>query len=309
MRSVSPQSPEQRRKRLVELKAKFGAEVAEQFKPDSTPWAVIKRVALGVYSDGFIHAGNLAYLAVLALFPFFILAAAVAHLFGQSQDAILTVNNVLQRLPPNVADIMRDPIREVLTQRTGPLLWFGGIVGLWTAASFVETIRDILRRSYGVEYSAPFWTYRLSSIALILGAVILMMIALRSVGPAGVDPRGRRQLVPVRGRCRHEAGLLPARPGDHPLRHFLFPVLGAHAFALSQEDLPQMAWRPVRHGVVALSGRNPAAGDQPARRLSENLRQPRRNDGRVAVLLFRGPRRDDRAPNSTRLWPKPERRP
>ena len=178
MKSVSPQSPEERRKRLADLKAKFGSDVADKFRPGSSPWTITKRVVLGVYSDGFIHAGNLAYLAVLALFPFFILAAAVAHLLGQSQDAILTINSILQRLPPNVAELMRDPIREVLTQRTGPLLWFGGIVGLWTAASFIETIRDILRRSYGVEYCAPFWTYRLSSIALILGAVLLMMLAL-----------------------------------------------------------------------------------------------------------------------------------
>ena len=178
MLTVSPQSPEERRKRLAGLRARFGEDVAERFRPSLSPWAVVKRVAIGVYSDGFIHAGNLAYLAVLALFPFFILAAAVADLFGQSQDAILTVNNVLRRLPPNVADILRDPIREVLTVRTGALLWFGGAVGLWTAASFVETIRDILRRSYGVQHSAPFWTYRLGSIALIMGSVVLMMLAL-----------------------------------------------------------------------------------------------------------------------------------
>ena len=178
MLTVSPQSPEERRKRLAELKAQFGTDVAERFRPVLSPWSVCKRVAVGVYSDGFIHAGNLAYLAVLALFPFFILAAAVAHLLGQSQDAILTVNNVLRRLPPNVSDILRDPIREVLTVRTGALLWFGGLVGLWTAASFIETIRDILRRSYGVQYCAPFWTYRLGSIALIMAAVVLMMIAL-----------------------------------------------------------------------------------------------------------------------------------
>jgi membrane protein len=91
-------------------------------------WEITKRVALGVYSDGFIHAGNLAYLAVLALFPFFILAAAVAHLLGQSQDAILTVNNVLQRLPPNVSDIMRDPIREVLTVRQEAVLVERGLL-------------------------------------------------------------------------------------------------------------------------------------------------------------------------------------
>jgi membrane protein len=177
MRDVSPQSPEARRKRLASMRAAFGTEVEEKLKPKITPWEVVKRVAVGVYNDGFIHAGNLAYLSILALFPFFILAAAVAHLLGQSQDAQLTVVNVLRRLPPNVAETLRDPVNEVLTARTGPLLWFGAIVGLWTAASYVETIRDILRRAFGVKFCAPFWEYRLGSILLILAAVLLLMTA------------------------------------------------------------------------------------------------------------------------------------
>ena len=159
------------------MRAAFGTEVEEKLKPKITPWEVIKRVAVGVYNDGFIHAGNLAYLSILALFPFFILAAAVAHLLGQSQDAQLTVMNVLRRLPPDVANTLRAPIQEVLSARTGMLLWLGALVGLWTAASFVETIRDILRRAFGVKYCAPFWEYRLGSILLILGAVIVLMIA------------------------------------------------------------------------------------------------------------------------------------
>jgi membrane protein len=57
------------------------------------------------------------------------------------------------------------------------LLWLGAIVGLWTATSFVETIRDILRRAYGVKYCAPFWEYRLGSMLMILGAVVLLMLA------------------------------------------------------------------------------------------------------------------------------------
>ena len=177
MKDVSPQSPEARRKRLASIEAAFGHDVAEKLKPGAYPFEVVKRVAVGVYNDGFIHAGNLAYLAIVALFPFFIVAAAAAHLLGQSQDAQLTVANILHRLPPDVAKTLREPINEVLTARTGPLLWLGGIVGLWTAASFVETIRDILRRAYGVKFCAPFWEYRLGSILLILGAVMLLMIA------------------------------------------------------------------------------------------------------------------------------------
>ena len=159
------------------MRAAFGTEVEEKFKPRLTAWEVVKRVAIGVYTDGFIHAGNLAYLSIVALFPFFIVAAAVAHLLGQSQDAMLTVTNVLRRLPPDVAATLREPILEVLTVRTGTLLWLGALVGLWTATSFVETIRDILRRAYGVKFCAPFWEYRLGSILLILGAVLLLMLA------------------------------------------------------------------------------------------------------------------------------------
>jgi len=177
MRDNSPQSPEARRKRLASMRAAFGPQVQEKLKPRVTVWEIVKRVAVGIYNDGFIHAGNLAYLSILALFPFFILAAAIAHLFGQSQDAQLTVINVLRRLPPDVAATLKGPVLEVLDARTGPLLWFGAIVGLWTAASFVETIRDILRRAYGVKFCAPFWEYRLWSILLILGAVMLLMIA------------------------------------------------------------------------------------------------------------------------------------
>src|SRR4029079_9189868 len=177
MREISPQSPESRRKRLASMRAAFGTEVEEKLKAHLTAWEVIKRVAVGVYNDGFIHAGNLAYLSIVALFPFFIVAAAVAHLLGQRQDAMLTVTNVLRRLPHDVAATLREPVLEVLTIRTGNLLWFGAIVGLWTATSFIETIRDILRRAYGVKFCAPFWEYRLGSILLILGAVLLLMIA------------------------------------------------------------------------------------------------------------------------------------
>jgi membrane protein len=177
MRDHSPHSPEARRKRLASMRAAFGTEVEEKLKPRVTPMEVVKRVAIGVYNDGFIHAGNLAYLSLLALFPFFILAAAIAHLLGQTQDAQLTVFNILRRLPPDVAATLRGPVDEVLQARTGPLLWFGAIVGLWTATSFIETIRDILRRAYGVQFCRPFWEYRLGSMAMILASVLLLMIA------------------------------------------------------------------------------------------------------------------------------------
>ena len=177
MQEQHPLSPEERRKEQAAEAAALGPVLAEAHHPPPTAWDVVKRVAIGVYNDGFIHAGNLAFLSLLALFPFFITAAAIAKLLGQSSDGQRTVATILDRLPPNVETVLQGPIQEVLTARTGPLLWLGALVGLWTAASFIETIRDILRRAYGVPYSAPFWTYRLFSIGLILVSVMLLMLA------------------------------------------------------------------------------------------------------------------------------------
>ena len=178
MRDFHPESPEARRQRLARLRARLGPEVAEAVhdKPLRVI-VVLKRVGLGVYNDGFIHAGNLAYVSLLALFPFIIFATAIAQLVGRGADGELTVVTILSRLPPEVARVLSGPIAEVIRARTGPLLWFGAVVGLWSAASFIETIRDILRRAYGVRCSAPFWTYRLGSIALIVAAVLMLLAA------------------------------------------------------------------------------------------------------------------------------------
>jgi membrane protein len=146
-------------------------------KPGAYPFEVMKRVAIGTYNDGFIHAGNLAYLALMTLFPFVIVAAAIARLFGQSEGGMQAVVALFQTMPPDVAEVLRKPMSDVLQARSGSLLWLGALVGLWTTGSFIETIRDILRRAYGVTLGAPFWEYRLGSIGLIFASVLMMLVS------------------------------------------------------------------------------------------------------------------------------------
>ncbi len=103
--------------------------------------------------------------------------AWLAHTFGHSADTEDAIYSFLHTLPRSVRDLLKQPIEEVLKQRTGALLWVGGLVGLWTTGSFIETIRDILRRAYGLRFSKPFWHYRLLSAGIVIGAVILMLAA------------------------------------------------------------------------------------------------------------------------------------
>lgn len=174
MANSSPQSPEARRKRLQEVRMRVRKAIP---RPGSYPFEVLKRVAVGVYNDGFIHAGNLAYLSLMTVFPFFIVAVAIAKIFGRTADGMASVGAFLQTVPPGVADVLRPPIIEALTARTGNLLWFGAIVGLWTTGSLIETLRDILRRAYGTKGGRAFWEYRLGAIGITVLSVFAVMFA------------------------------------------------------------------------------------------------------------------------------------
>lgn len=177
MAGTSPETPEARRHRLKDRGARLQANI-ERSRIGMRALAVLRRVALGVYSDGFIHAGNFAYMMLVSLFPFFILAAAAAQLLGRTQAGLETVNGFLLTVPPNVAEVLRPAIIDVLTARTGNLLWIGALVGLWTVGSLIETIRDILRRAYGTTSTQPFWHYRLRAMGLIILSVLGALVAL-----------------------------------------------------------------------------------------------------------------------------------
>lgn len=171
-------SPEARRKEALKHKAGLPGHVAHAIGPGSRAREVLQRVFVGTYNDGFIHAGNLAYLAVLAIFPFFITGAAIFSLIGEESERAATVNAILYALPPVVGDVIAPVARTVVEARSGWLLWGGGLVGLWTVGNLVETIRDILRRAYGTRATKGFWHYRLLSTGIILASVVLLMLSL-----------------------------------------------------------------------------------------------------------------------------------
>ena len=171
-------SPEARRKGALRIRAGLQAQVRKELGPGTRFFQVVKRVWIGSYNDGFIHAGNLAYMSILSLFPFFITGAAIFAAIGEESERAATINAVLLALPPVVANTIEPVARDVIGAQSGWLLWVGGAVGLWTVGSLIETIRDILRRAYGTKATLAFWRYRLLSAGVIVGAVVLLLVSL-----------------------------------------------------------------------------------------------------------------------------------
>jgi membrane protein len=170
VKGLSPESPEARAARGGETRFGVGHWLGHGVE-------IVRRIVVGVWSDGFIHAGNLAYLTLLTLFPFFIIVTALAQLLGHSADGAQAIRSFLRALPHGVSGLLAPAIDSVLAARTGPLLWLGAVVGFWTVGSFIETIRDILRRAYGLRASGSVWQGRLGSVAIIIVAVMLVMLA------------------------------------------------------------------------------------------------------------------------------------
>lgn len=171
-------SPEARRRHALRTGQDLQRRILRKAGPGSRFFAVVQRVVSGTWNDGFIHAGNLAYMTILALFPFLIALAAILSVIGEEGQLDASISTLLAALPPRVADVLDPVARDVAKARTGWLLWAGGAIGLWTAGSLVETIRDILRRAYGTPWTRAFWWYRLGSTGLIFASVLLLLVSL-----------------------------------------------------------------------------------------------------------------------------------
>ena len=175
---VQPVSPEARRRAALNWRDGLQEAFVQHVGPGTRVFIVLRRVIIGVWDDGFIHAGNLAYMGILALFPFFITVGAVFSALGEGGERAASVDAFLTALPRVVSRALAPVAHDVIIARHGWLLWAGGVIGLWTVSSLIETIRDILHRAYGVPQTRAMWRYRLFSIAMIVAAVILLLLSL-----------------------------------------------------------------------------------------------------------------------------------
>lgn len=141
-------------------------------------YRVLRDVIEVTLRDGYIHAGNIAYLSLVTLLPLVILITAVAVALGQTDAGQAAIDGMLRALPANVAELFEPVIGEVLEARTGNLLLFGGIVALWTISTFLETLRDILHRAFRLPNTHSFVEARMRSIAGTLVAMVLILIAI-----------------------------------------------------------------------------------------------------------------------------------
>jgi membrane protein len=185
--------------------------------------------------DGFILSGHLAYLSLLAVFPFFIFIVWLAGRFGRTAEGVAAIAAFLESVPANVAAALREPIAQVTGQQSQGLLTIGILVALWTAGSVIETVRVVIHKAYNVPTGRPFWQYRLQSFVLVIGSALILLAAMSAqFALAGIHEILRSKMA-------------VAAAFDH-LRHWMTPValfvalIGLHRALTPRRVEPAQHW-------------------------------------------------------------------
>jgi membrane protein len=129
-----------------------------------------------IQHDGVEHAGYMAFLSLLALFPFLVFFVALVGFIGASDLGIQFVKLLLANLPKSVALTLEPRIEEITSGPPQGLLTLAIVGAIWTASSAVEGLRTILNRVYRVTAPPAYIWRRLLSILqfLILTATIIV---------------------------------------------------------------------------------------------------------------------------------------
>lgn len=126
--------------------------------------------------DGIEHAGYLAFLGLLALFPFLVFVVAVLGTIDPHTQMAHDVADLFGRLPPDITRALEPRITEITSGPPQGLLTLAIIGALWTASSAVEGLRTILNRAYRV-HTPPRYIFRrsLSILQMLVFAFVLIV--------------------------------------------------------------------------------------------------------------------------------------
>ncbi|MET0156163.1 MAG: YihY/virulence factor BrkB family protein [Rickettsiales bacterium] len=141
--------------------------------------------------DGVEHAGYLAFLFLLGVFPFIVFLTALTGMFGGERIGFFIADALIYNefLPPDVARSLAPRIREIASGPPQQLLTLAIVGAIWTASSMVEGMRTIFNRAYRIYAPPPYVLRRLMSIGqlLLMTGVTVGVIAALVVIPGVVE--------------------------------------------------------------------------------------------------------------------------
>jgi len=143
-------------------------------------WNAINRLT---NDGGLANAGNIALSLLLSLFPFMLLIATLANIWGDPKLLESVLQLVFSHWPAGSAGPIAEQVKVVLGQASGKLFSFSTLIALVLATNGVESARDGLNRAYKLTENRNFaWRRLQGCLFVIIGAIGLMVAAFILVG-------------------------------------------------------------------------------------------------------------------------------
>jgi membrane protein len=158
-------------------KSKNKSTTKPQKKKEGIGSVIYKAGYYTVMHDGIEHAGYLAFLALLSIFPFLVFMFSIAASLGRQEIGAEFIAELQLIFPDDVALALMPRINEIISGPPQSLLTIAIIGIIWTASSAVEGLRTILNRAYRVM-NPPIYIYRrLLSIAQFIVLTFIVIVA------------------------------------------------------------------------------------------------------------------------------------
>ncbi|MFC3050854.1 YihY/virulence factor BrkB family protein [Kordiimonas pumila] len=143
-------------------------------------------LVLFLRNDAFSDAGNMAFLAMLSMFPFIIFLVALSGFLGQTDKGLEAISYALSLLPPEVSNVIDGPIQGIIKNTGAEILTGSIMLAIWTAAAGVEASRNALIKTFGREHARAMWIRRLESLGVVVigGVSVIAAMSTLVLGPA-----------------------------------------------------------------------------------------------------------------------------
>jgi membrane protein len=141
------------------------------------PWAVVREASLRLWSDdAFGLAGNVAFRALLAIFPFLIFTSSLTAFIGDRSMAEDLIDFLIAIIPPPLVEPIVSEVERVMTVQRGGVLSVGILLTIWFAMGGVDGIRVGINRAYGIHETRSAVVLNLLQIAMVLLASFVLVI-------------------------------------------------------------------------------------------------------------------------------------
>lgn len=142
------------------------------------PLAVLREAMWRLWSDdAFGLAGNVAFRALLAIFPFLIFTSSLTAFIGNRSMADDLVAFLIAIVPQALVEPIVSEVEQVMTVQRGGVLSVGILLTIWFAVGGVDGVRVGLNRAYGLrEVRSAVVIYALQAAMVVLASLVLVMV-------------------------------------------------------------------------------------------------------------------------------------